>query len=263
MVESFLLRFARPSHTVRVSPSRFLGSPMQPFDVCCPECTSTLRVSIAELVGRRVRCPQCRKPFLVVEPTPEQIGSGVLIGAGSGMNAFESNLDWQAPPPEASVLEEETPVDTDDVLSGGEPAYEEPANEEPVDYSPEELSAVEEVQESETAEVQYAEDAEDSDEEASNEDADEDSVSVESDYSSEPARSSGYGRPRGAGVDQQQMLMLGGAIGAGLLLCVTAFFLLGGSGDKSRGGRSRTGKVERRDPRAFQDFARQAERQGW
>lgn len=233
---------------------------MQPFDVCCPECSSTLRVAIAELIGRKVRCPQCRTPFLIVEPTPaEQIGSGVLIGAGSGVGPYESKLNnWQEPPPEANVLEEESEVESDDVLSGEEPdpsSYEEPAAEEAAELT--------EADAEEPSAVEYAED--EAEPEAETEEAaegDED-LSVESDYDEEPSRSS-YSRPaRGAGIDQKQTLMLAGALGAGLLLCVTAFFLLGGSGEKSRNGRSRTGKVERRDPRAFQDFARQAERQGW
>lgn len=228
---------------------------MQPFDVCCPECSSTLRVSIAELIGRKVRCPQCRTPFVIVEPTPaEQIGSGVLIGAGSGVGGYgsqdESPLNWQEPPPEANVLEEESAAESDDVLSG----------EEPGSYDQEEVA---DLTEADAAEADADEPAAvESAEEEGAEEEPEDDLSVESDYD-QPSRNP-YRSPRGAGIDQKQGLMLAGALGAGLLLCVTAFFLLGGSGDKSRGGsRSRTGKVERRDPRAFQDFARQAERQGW
>lgn len=41
---------------------------MIPFDIACPECSNSLRVSDPRLVGHRVKCPKCKHQFPVHAP---------------------------------------------------------------------------------------------------------------------------------------------------------------------------------------------------
>lgn len=46
---------------------------MIPFDIACPECANSLRVSDPRLVGHRVKCPKCKHQFAVTPPFGHEI----------------------------------------------------------------------------------------------------------------------------------------------------------------------------------------------
>lgn len=64
---------------------------MTPFDVACPECANTLRVSDQRLVGHRVKCPKCKHQFAVAAP------EGHELHAAAGAHPEAANGDAHKP----------------------------------------------------------------------------------------------------------------------------------------------------------------------
>lgn len=273
---------------------------MQPFDFLCTHCHGTLRVSIPELVGRKVHCPHCRKPIVVVEPegtgyawgeqTAEaQVGSGLRFDTGR----FDTGSGLAlAPAPEGSavldqhhVWADDYPQEDDSVLGGEEPeAWKEDETErldedatatvekedvsdevvdllesalvdvaEPVTEEAVELAAVE----PEAVEEAVVEEAP----EASEEEDEPPSVDI-----APPSRSSQratYAGARGRKFDMPHpLLLVGGAIGAILMVVALSMAVSKSSGSSAR-AKGANGKVQRRNPQEFQDFARDAAKRGW
>jgi hypothetical protein len=276
---------------------------MQPFDFLCSHCHGTLRVSIPELVGRKVHCPHCRKPIVVQEPevtgfawgeqTAEgQIGSGLRLSAGSGLALAGSSEDGDDLD-QHHVWADDYPQEDDSVLSGESAASwqdQEPALDSESDSgdsagsSEDEVTdllesdavgvgeaVIEEAAEAEAAEVEavdaeaepeavVAEEAPAAEEEPADDDAP--SVEIESPTSRSERR---YSTPARRGTEMPHpMLLVGAAFGVILMLVAVGMAMSSGSRSGS-GARSKysNGKVQRRNPQEFQDFAREAARRGW
>jgi predicted Zn finger-like uncharacterized protein len=84
---------------------------MTPFDMACPECSNSLRVSDPRLVGHRVKCPKCKHQFAVTAPVGHE-----LHGAGhtTASHAEPANGDAHRP---------HLPSDRVAARSGSPPGY--------------------------------------------------------------------------------------------------------------------------------------------
>jgi hypothetical protein len=262
---------------------------MQPFDFLCQHCHGTLRVSLPQLVGRKVHCPHCRAQILVQEPESAgfsvgeqvaegQIGSGLRLSAGSGTALADDD-----PSDQCHVWGDDNAADNESVLCGENNDWRKSledsgaANASPTDALAEDDPstvdddihdlAVEDILESGARRAAMEQEASAGHEEAEvpqveGADEDDDPPSVEIEAPRSTGRSS-YRAPAPRGASQPNpMLMIGGIVGAVILMIVVGMAV---TGKFSSGARSKSsaGKGHRRDPREFQDFARKAQRGGW
>jgi|GEM_PF-5514821 len=265
---------------------------MQPFDFLCTHCHGTLRVSIPELVGRRVRCPHCRESVVVVEPAVDtfsqwaeqtaegQLGSSSRLTTGSGLALADGDgsddIDQQ------HVWGDDHHTEDVESVLGGETAQDwrrettREAMVEATEFSEDdepsaEASLLEYPEpEVEAAAIEEAEEASEVEEEPEEPSVDFAAPRASqsrghSSYGQTSYRPSTYSAPRSyAGRTSPSPLVLAAAAVGALLLIVAVGMIATGSGPGS-GARARgsNGKVQRRNPQEFQDFARDAARRGW
>ncbi len=246
---------------------------MQPFDFLCTHCHGTLRVSIPELVGRRVRCPHCRQSVVVVEPAVDsysqwaeqtaegQLGSSSRLTSGSGLALADADgaddIDQQ------HVWGDDHHTEDVESVLGGETAQDwrgettrsnmvEAAEASPMESAEREAEAVVEI-----------EDAGEFEDAGEAQEAEEPSVDFSVPRASQPRSYSSYSAPRtySARATPSPLVIVAAAIGV-LLMIVAVGMIATGKGPGS-GARGSNGKVQRRNPQEFQDFARDAARRGW
>lgn len=259
---------------------------MQPFDFLCTHCHGTLRVSIPELVGRKVRCPHCRQSVVVEAPVVDTFsqwaeqtaeghlgsisrltsGSGLALADGDGSDDIDQQHVWG----------DDHHTEDDESVLGGETAQdwrnEKPRSSmvEAAEFSEDDEPTAEasllEYPEPEVAAAAIEEAEEASEVEEEPEEPSVDFAAPRTQPRSHTSYSqSSYSAPRSyAGRTSPSPLVLAAAAFGALLLIVAVGMIASGNGPGS-GARARgsNGKVQRRNPQEFQDFARDAARRGW